>query len=306
MAFADLPVVDFKRLQEPADDVARRKLGASLERFGFVAIQNHGISADALADAYRAAQDVFALPHAVKQAYEHTAGGRQRGYTSYGVERAADSDIADLKEFWHIGRSTPPQPVDLQNRFPREVPDFERHLSGLFVAFERHAMVVLAAIEQHLGCPRGRLTEIATEGNSVVRIIHYPPLPSEAPEGALRASEHEDINLITLLPVATTPGLQLQSHDGTWLSVRTPPGVLVCDTGDMMAHLTGGQLPATTHRVVNPSGNAARKPRYSMPFFCHPRPECLLTPLRGDAEPITAGALLRRRLEANGVAESTS
>lgn len=302
MAFADLPVVDFETLYDPTNTTSTRALGASLERFGFVAITNHRIDQDRLAAAYVAARDVFALPTTAKRAYEDLEGSRQRGYTSYGVERAADSDVADLKEFWHVGRSSPIQPKPLNNRFPVEVPAFEQELTQLFGRFEAHAMVVLTALERHLGCPRGGLTEIAQGGNSVVRVIHYPPLPAHTPHGALRASEHEDINLITLLPVATEPGLEIQTRDGQWLAVRTPPGVLVCDTGDMMAHFTGGLLPATTHRVVNPSGQAGRVPRYSMPFFCHPRSKAILTPMRGHAPPITAGALLQRRLEENGVA----
>jgi isopenicillin N synthase-like dioxygenase len=302
MAFADLPVVDFEALCDPTRTTATRTLGASLERFGFVAITNHRITQDQLAAAYVASRDVFALPTTTKRSYEDIEGSRQRGYTSYGVERAADSDVADLKEFWHVGRSSPLQPKPLNNRFPIEVPAFEQELTQLFGQFEAHAMVVLTALERHLGCPTGALTEMAWGGNSVVRLIHYPPLPEHMPEGALRASEHEDINLITLLPVATEPGLEIQTRDGQWLAVRTPPDVLVCDTGDMMAYFTGGRLPATTHRVVNPSGAAGREPRYSMPFFCHPRPETVLAPMRGDAPPITAGALLQRRLEEIGVA----
>ena len=201
MAFADLPIVDFEALLDPSNLAASQTLGASLERFGFVAINNHRISEELLAAAYGASRDVFALPSEAKRAYEDADGNRQRGYTSYGVERAAQSDVGDLKEFWHVGRSSPPQPKQLKNRFPHEVPAFEEHLSEIFAAFETHAKVVLGAIEQHLGCSPGRLTDMVAGGNSVVRVIHYPPLAPNTPKGALRASEHEDINLITLLVI---------------------------------------------------------------------------------------------------------
>jgi isopenicillin N synthase-like dioxygenase len=299
-----IPVLDF------ADSLAggdRRSafvaaLGAALEDLGFVAIANHGIDASLLSDAYGRAREVFALPGAIKRSYEDPDSARERGYTSFGVERALDGSAPDLKEFWHVGRSVHADPASEvpPNRFPTEAPAFGPTFEAFFAAMEAFAHGVLDGVGAWLGLPPSYFRDMVTDGNSVLRIIHYPDLGQDVPVGAVRAAQHEDINLITVLPASTRPGLQLLTRDGEWMAVHTPPDVMICDTGDMMQLLTGGRLPSTTHRVVNPDGGSDGG-RLSMPFFVHPRPDQLLTPLHGGGPAVLAHDFLYDRLQAIGV-----
>lgn len=306
-----IPVVDYRDWTSD-DPEARaryvRTVGEGLEEFGFIAI-SHSPTDPALVDrCYEAARDVFALPEATKRAYETPEDGRQRGYTSFGVEHAKDQAVPDLKEFWHVGRDLPQDhPLALSrdippNQYPSELPAFESSFRALFEAQETLVRSLLSALALHLELPRDYFDAIIRDGNSVLRVIHYPPLGPDAPEGAVRAAQHEDINLMTILPISREPGLELLTRDGDWMAVNPPPGVMVADTGDMMNLLTGGRVPATTHRVVNPPGDAAHKARYSIPFFCHPHPDHVLKPLWGDGRSITARDFLKERLVEIGVA----
>ena len=292
---AAIPVLSLEELSRSDRDPATvRALGEALQNLGFVAITEHGVPEDLLNEAYATARELFALPEEIKRRYEDPQGGRQRGYTSMGVEHAKDHAVPDLKEFWHVGRLHGDVPLNVE---PEKPAAFGPTMNRLFSALDRVATDLLDAIGEFLALPEGFFDDFTRGGNSVLRVIHYPPLGADAAEGAVRAAAHEDINLITVLPVSTEPGLQIQSHDGAWLDVVTPPDVMVCDTGDMMQLLTGGRLRSTTHRVVNPTLHANRS-RYSMPFFCHPRPDALLR----ASPPITADAFMMERLRAIGVA----
>jgi isopenicillin N synthase-like dioxygenase len=282
-----------------------RQLGPALEAHGFVIIANPGLDPDLLRRAYQAAADLFALSDADKRPFDRPAIDRQRGWTPFGTEHAKDQVAADLKEFWQIGREAPHLPGVPANVFPDE-PDVAPVFTALFAALERTATQLLAAVGHYLGLNDGTFEAMTDGGNSVLRVIHYPPLPESMPAGAVRAAAHEDINLMTLLPTSTASGLEIRARDpdGTsrWMPVEAPPGSLIVDTGDMMARLTAGRLPATTHRVVNPTDPAlARSPRYSMPFFVHPRPEVRLTPFDGGEPGPTAEDFLKERLRAIGV-----
>ena len=295
MTDATIPVVS---LQDLAPNSRKPEvvtaLGKALEEFGFVAVTEHGVPGALLDSAYAEAKAFFSLPTTTKQAYEDTSTGRQRGYTSMGVEHAKDQAVADIKEFWHVGRR---EGDVVPNVEPAEVPAFASTFNGLFDELDRVATALLTSVGEYLGKPEGFFEDFTHRGNSVIRVIHYPPLSSDVPPGAVRAAAHEDINLMTVLPVATEPGLQLMTREGEWIDVQTPPNVMVCDSGDMMQLLTGGQLRSTTHRVVNPPGDANRS-RYSMPFFCHPRPDAVL-----QEEPkVLADDFLMERLRAIGVA----
>lgn len=276
--------------REPA---AVRALGEALETFGFVAITDHDVPEPMLAGAYDLAASFFALPTTIKQAYEQSDDGRQRGYTSMGVEHAKDQPLGDLKEFWHLGRREGDVPANVQ---PSQLPAFGPAFDGLFDELDRVATTLLTAVGSYLGMPEGFFEDFTRGGNSVLRVIHYPPLEGDA-AGAVRAAAHEDINLMTVLPVATEPGLQLMTREGEWVDVQTPPNVMVCDSGDMMQLLTGGRIRSTTHRVVNPSTDANRA-RYSMPFFCHPRSDAELS----RAPKVSAGDFLMERLREIGLA----
>lgn len=296
-----IPVVDLAHARGGPAERARfvAALGTGLEQLGFVAVQGHGIASDRLGTAYALARQAFALPEEVKRRYETPEDGRQRGYTPFGTEHAKDTPIPDLKEFWHVGREVAPGGPLPPNRFPAEVPAFGPHFSSLYTDVERFALELLDGVAEWLGQRRDWFAEMARDGNSVLRIIHYPEV-GEVPPGAVRAAAHEDINLLTVLPVSTRPGLELLTREGEWVAVSTPPDVMICDTGDMMQLLTGGLLPATTHRVVNPGGRDGG--RLSMPFFLHPHPDHVLTPIRGDGPPVRTADFLLERLRAIGVA----
>lgn len=306
---ATIPVVDFRDFTAGGDRRARfiQAIGSGLERTGFVAVTHHGIDTDLLESAYQASRTVFALPDPVKQRYETPEDGRQRGYTSFGVEHAKDKPQPDLKEFWHIGRELPadhPLTTSGQvppNLFPDEVPAFASTMRALFAAQEAFANRLLDAIGAYLDLPEGTFDTLIQDGNSVLRVIHYPDQAGPVPAGAVRAAQHEDINLITVLPSSTRPGLQILTREGEWLPVQTPPDVMIVDTGDMMQLLTAGRLPATTHRVVNP--DEADGGRLSMPFFLHPHPERTLEPFfPGGEDPISVKEFFFSRLRDIGVA----
>ncbi len=300
---SSVPVVD---LRDASTEGASRvafvdTLGRGLTTFGFVSVIGHGVDPDLLSRANRVAAELFALDEKVKRLYESPEDGRQRGYTPMQVERARDQSVADLKEFWHVGREQPPSKDSVvpRNRLPLDHPEFGRTMLELYSALEAFALSLLDGVGEYLGQPPSYFRDLTDQGNSVLRVIHYPDL-GEVPVGAVRAAAHEDINLMTVLPASTRPGLELLTRDGRWMAVETPPGVMVCDTGDMMAHLTGGQLPATTHRVVNPEGGGDGG-RFSMPFFLHPAPDVMLRPLRGSAPTVRAHDFLMTRLRENGV-----
>ena len=304
-----IPVVDFREYLAGGTrrEAFTQAIGSGLEATGFVAITHHGIDTDLLATAYATSAQVFGLPEGTKKQYETPEDGRQRGYTSFGVEHAKDSDKPDLKEFWHVGRSLSSdhelsaEGLVPKNLFPAEVPAFGETMSKLFAAQESFANSLLDAIGDYLDLPKGTFAELIEDGNSVLRVINYPDPDGTAEPGAVRAAAHEDINLITVLPSSTRPGLQILTRDGEWLPVQTPPDVMIVDTGDMMQLLTAGRLPATTHRVVNPDQSDGG--RLSMPFFLHPHPKKMLIPfVEGGEPPISVHDFFFNRLKEIGVA----
>ena len=295
-------------LAQPLETIAD-ELGRSFGEYGFAVVRDHGIPQDLIDEAERVSKAFFALPDSVKRAYKIEGGGGARGYTPFGTEKAKDAEVFDLKEFWHVGRDLPEgHPLAeymAPNVWPTEVEGFRETMSALFRAFEVAGGRVLEAIALHLGRPRDFFAASVEDGNSVMRLLHYPPLVEGAPEGAIRAAGHEDINTITLLLGAEEAGLELLAKDGQWHAVDVPTGALVINVGDMLQRQTNGRLRSTTHRVVNPRGDAARRARYSMPFFLHFRPDFLIEALPecvdpADANPppppITAHDYLMQRL----------
>lgn len=280
-------------------------LGRSLETIGFFALTDHGIPAASIRAAYGAAEAVFTLPAPIKARYENLALNGQRGFTAFGREHAKDSPYPDLKEFWHIGPATG-EPANL---WPQEVPQFQTAMTELFDQLQHCAGILLEACARYLGLPDAFLQEMITRSPTLLRVIHYPPVPPAAHPASLRAAPHEDINLITLLCEATAPGLELLQPDGNWLPIAAIPGQIIVDTGDMLQNLTNGLFKSTTHRVVNPASDRER--RFSLPFFVHPRPAVDLSPLpaclaKTGGPPqfpsITAGDYLLQRLQEIGLA----
>jgi isopenicillin N synthase-like dioxygenase len=306
----NIPVVDLGDWNEGA--AARHRfvttLGESLADTGFFAVRNHGVSDALLQRAYQVAAEFFHKPADIKARYHDAAKKGQRGYTGMGKEHAKDSQAADLKEFWQVGRPGWNHPLWGDNPEVPEVPDFVSTLTELYRKLDELGGVLLRAAALYIDEPIDRFAELANRSDTIVRILYYPPVGKDVPPGAVRAAAHEDINLITLLSGATSEGLELLRRDGTWMPVHTGFDTIVVDSGDMLQNLTNGLYKSTTHRVVNPAD--ASSERYSMPCFVHARAEVDLTPLpscvaRTGGEPryprITAGEYLEQRLREIGL-----
>ena len=282
-------------------------LGASFARYGFAVVSDHGLDQGVIDAAIGDAKAFFALPDATKRAYHEPGTGGARGYTPFGVEAAKDAKMVDLKEFWHTGRELPEghpyRKYMRANLWPSEVPAFRRDVYGMYEALDALGAKLLAAIARYLKLDDAYFEDKVRLGNSVLRLLHYPPVPADAP--GVRAGAHEDINVITLLLGAEEAGLQLLDRDGQWLDIAPPPGALVVNIGDMLQRLTNHVLPSTTHRVVNPAPERRGFSRYSTPFFLHFEPEFEIATLPSCVtaenpnrypEPITADGYLTERL----------
>jgi len=290
-------------------------LGAAYHNIGFVAVRNHFLT-DALQERlYTSIKKFFALPDDVKKKYERADLAGQRGYIGKGKEHAKGRNTGDLKEFYHVGQELPPAELALDhyppNIWPVEVPEFEQISVEVYRALEKTGLYMLKAIALYLNLPEGYFDDKVTNGNSILRAIHYYPIenPDAVPADAVRAAEHGDINLITLLMGASADGLQVLRRDGKWIPITALPDQLVVNVGDMLERLTNKKLKSTIHRVVNPPREHMNTPRYSIPFFMHPRSEMSLAALPScvDAEnpkqmaDITAGEFLDQRLREIGL-----
>jgi isopenicillin N synthase-like dioxygenase len=310
-----IPLVDLSRFAS-GDPGSRKKfaveLGTAFHEIGFVGVVNHGISKQLVNDFYKASNAFFALPGAVKKKYEIEGLAGQRGYTSFGREHAKQAKAADLKEFFQIGQEpgpgAPPSEEYPSNVPVAEVPEFLKLGCQLYKNFEQTGAELLRAIAIFLNLEEGYFDPHIRNGNSILRAIHYPPITQE-PASAIRAEQHEDINLITLLVGASAGGLQVLSKEDDWLDVVPGRDEIVINVGDMLQRLTNNYLKSTTHRVVNPPREEWHLPRLSIPFFLHPRSEMDLSCLPScvsDASPlayppITAGQYLDERLREIGL-----
>jgi isopenicillin N synthase-like dioxygenase len=315
MNIHSIPVVDLSEFT--SGEVQKKyhfveQLGRALEDVGFVSVKNHGIPQSLIEQYYDVIKRFFALPIEVKKRYEIAGLSGQRGYTSFGREQAKGSDTPDLKEFWQMG-----QTVEDDDPVKREYPDnvsvneidgFDRIGLELYKSFEKCGIDLLRAIAIHLGIGEFYFDKYVHNGNSILRAIHYPPITTE-PKNAIRAEQHEDINLITLLVGASAQGLQILANDGQWKDVTAPEGCLVVNVGDMLQRLTNNHLRSTTHRVINPPRELWYMPRYSIPFFTHPKgsmrldclPGCIDTRHPIQYAPITADEYLDERLREIGL-----
>jgi len=270
-------------------DAFTQRLGDSYARWGFAVISDHGMPQDKVDAAIDQMKAFFALPEEAKKKYKLGVGG-QRGYTPFGIETAKGATHFDLKEFWHVGRDLPPghrfRDHMADNVWPdAELPEFHEKVQWLYSALDAMGLKVLESIAVYLGLDRHFFDDKVDDGNSILRLLHYPPQTEPPPEGSVRAGAHEDINVITLLLGAEEGGLEVLHRNGQWLGVNPPAGSLVVNVGDMLQRLTNHVYPSTTHRVVNPPGDLARKPRYSVPFFLHPNPDVVLDPLASCITP---------------------
>ena len=288
------------------------KLGKAYEDVGFVTVINHGINDGQIEQLYEEVKKFFAQPRSVKSRYEIKGLAGQRGYTSFGREHAKGSNAPDLKEFYQWGQTVVGEKLVKEhypdNVYVEELPSFNKSIKDAYVAFEKSGRYLLRAIALYLGLSEDYFDDKIHNGNSILRAIHYPPI-TEEPKSSIRAEQHEDINLITLLVGASASGLQVYTKQSEWLDINAGPGEIVVNVGDMLQRLTNNRLRSTTHRVVNPPREKWHTSRYSIPFFLHPRSEMDLTCLGScisDDHPkqfsdMTAGEYLDERLREIGL-----
>lgn len=309
MPLTTLPVLSL------ADDAASfsQAIGDSFKTFGFAMVKDFPIDRALIDRAWEISKEFFALPEEEKRRYHNPAIAGARGYTPFGVEIAKDAKAHDLKEFWHIGRDLPagsPLADSMPpNVWPEHPAGFQELFTELYRQFDAAGALILSRIAVYLGLDEHWFDDKIDDGNSVMRLLHYPPIPDLEGE-AIRAGAHGDINLITLLLGAEEAGLELLGKDGKWISASPPEGAMAINVGDMLERLTNHVLPSTIHRVRNPNPERAAFSRFSMPFFLHLRsdvpiktlPQCI-TPDNPDRYPvpITADEFLQQRLREIGL-----
>ena len=288
-----------------------KELGSAYEEVGFVAVKNHGVPDQLIDELYKEVQQFFSLPATQKKTYEDPVLAGQRGYTSFGKEHAKGFDAPDLKEFYQYGQV----PLDnfKEEEYPpnisvKEVAGFNETFEKAYRAFEKSGKAILQAIALYIGLEECYFDNYVYNGNSILRAIHYPPITSE-PKSAIRAEQHEDINLITLLVGASADGLQILTKQDEWVPVTSLPEQIVVNVGDMLQRFTNNKLRSTTHRVVNPPPELWHTSRFSIPFFLHPKSSMSLQCLAScidDKHPkayedATAGEYLDERLREIGL-----
>lgn len=295
-----------------SDNTSRKQkfvneIGNAYEEIGFVALKNHFLDDVLVTDLYKEVKSFFSLPLETKEKYEMEGLGGQRGYISFGKEHAKGKKEGDLKEFWHFGQE-PAIDANLIEEYPpnvtvNELLDYNKTGMEAYKMLEKTGLYVLRALALYIGLDEYYFDHWASNGNSILRPIHYPPI-TEEPKGAVRAGAHGDINLITLLMGASTGGLQVQRKDGKWIDAIPQEDELVINVGDMLERLTNNKLRSTIHKVINPPKEEWKNPRYSIPFFMHPRSdmklncldECITEENPKQYEDITAGDFLHQRL----------
>lgn len=269
-------VVDMRAPEAPA------RFTDSLRRTGFAVLTHHPVPADLLAGLYAEWQAWFEAGGHPDDLFDPI---RQDGHCTTAVSETAKGHTRkDLKEFYHLYP---------KGRYPAGVSDAARRYR---VLAESLASTLLGWVQDaspddvkaRFSMPLPAMIE--GSDMHLLRVLRYPPLTGDEPEGALRAAAHEDINLLTVLPAATETGLEVRGLDGVWRAVPCDQGMLVINTGDMLQEASGGWYPSTTHRVVNPSGEARFKSRMSLPLFLHPRPDVRLSDRH------TADSYLQERL----------
>jgi len=310
-----IPVIDLN--DYTGNDAAVQKkfvadLGRAYEETGFVAVANHGIPEQLIGELYDLMPRFFALPEATKEKYGRPELAGQRGYTSFGKEHAKGYEAPDLKEFFQFGQVVTGEASDIpaypDNVLVDEIQDFTPSMLRAYQYFEQSGTILLQAIAQYLDMDAHFFDSEVQNGNSILRAIYYPPITSE-PQSAIRAEQHEDINLITLLVGSSAEGLQLLDRKGAWIPVSAHPQHIVVNVGDMLQRLTNNRLRSTTHRVVNPPRDKWGQPRYSIPFFLHPKrtmslaclESCITTDNPKAYIDYSAGQYLDERLEEIGL-----
>jgi len=305
-----LDLMDFSKSSKKTEFV--KKIGEAYENIGFVSIKNYGLTKEEEKMLYEQTKLFFNLPLEIKKKYEKKELNGQRGYISFGRETAKGFKHHDLKEFWHFGQTLDKEdPLNNEyepNIYCKEIPEFNIIGRHVFETLEKAGNTILKAIALHLNLSENYFNKKVYKGNSILRAIHYPPITKD-PGNSVRAAEHGDINLITLLMGASASGLEVKDRAGDWISITAIPRHVVVNIGDMMSRLTNDILHSSIHRVINPPKEEWNKPRFSIPFFMHPRsemslnclPNCINSKNPKKYNDITAGGFLKQRIKELGL-----
>ena len=316
--YDEIPSLDLHQFTKGSQDQKMKfveELGNAYSNIGFVAVKNHGLSDAMTENLYSVIKQFFTLDEATKTKYENEKLAGQRGYIGKGKEHAKGSKVGDLKEFYHVGQivegDDPVKAIYPDNIWPNEVPDFKDAAELVYKTLENTGKTILRAIALFLKLDENYFEDKVHHGNSILRPIHYFPIEDKEAlkKGAVRAAEHGDINLITLLMGASAAGLEVKRRDNKWIPITALPDQIIVNVGDMLERLTNDVLKSTIHRVVNPEDSKISTSRYSIPFFMHPRPEMNLTCLQQcitienpkKHEDISAGDFLMERLRDIGL-----
>ena len=293
---SEIPKLSLKSLSKN-DKEAINILSEALSDHGFFVITDHSIPHQLFDKAYEYSKKFFDLEIPIKNSYSFRESAGARGYTPFGKETALGETIPDLKEFWHHGPivDSSYDPRIIKNVLVSEIDDFNNVFDDLFNQMNSLGIKLLSSISLTLGLPEDFFIKSTAKGNSLLRLIHYPPSNNE---NLFRAREHADINLITLLIGANEPGLEVKDKSGEWIPVSSSYEDIVCNIGDMMQLITDKKLKSTPHRVVKYKTDEI-KSRYSIPFFLHPSPDTILKSVfRDDDEGVLAHDFLDERLKA--------
>jgi isopenicillin N synthase-like dioxygenase len=279
------------------DDQSLDLLSNALSNHGFFIITDHKIPHSLFNKAYEYSEKFFNLDTSIKNEYSYRENAGARGYTPFGKETALGETVPDLKEFWHHG----PVIDDsydkriMKNIYVNEIDEFNTVFDELFNEMNTLGVRLLSSISLTLGLDANFFHTSTIKGNSLLRLIHYPPSNNE---NIYRAREHADINLITLLIGANEPGLEVKDKLGNWIPVSSSYEDIVCNIGDMMQLITDKKLKSTPHRVIKYKTDEM-KSRYSIPFFMHPSPNTILKSVFNDEDKgVLAHDFLDERLKA--------
>jgi isopenicillin N synthase-like dioxygenase len=272
----DVAVVDYAAPDAP------ERFTESLRETGFAVLVNHPLPWSLVEQIYREWAALFDSPAIEK--YLMDPSGQTGWFPPDKSETAKGRSVRDLKEFFHV--------YDWST-YPDEVSDAALEYRTIATGVARTLLDWVEAntppeVAARFSVPLSKMMDGSTR--TLLRVLRYPPLIGDVPDGAVRAAAHEDINLLTVLPASNEAGLELLGTNGQWYPVPCDPGSLAVNGGEMLDLASGGYYPATTHRVVNPSGEAALRPRMSLPLFLHPADDVVL------AEGRTAYEFLQQRI----------
>ncbi|KZN61513.1 isopenicillin N synthase family dioxygenase [Pseudoalteromonas luteoviolacea] len=276
-----LPTVDYK------SDTAAKEFVESLRNTGFGVLKNHPIPKELVESIYKNWQEFFYTEEKHDFLFDKDT---QDGYFPPEVSEVAKGfTVKDIKEYFHVyPKGRVPAQLEAEIReYYRLANEFAAELLSWVQAESPEDVREKFSIDLK--------DMIQDSDQTLLRVLHYPPMTGDEEPGAIRAAAHGDINLLTVLPASNEPGLQVQKGDGSWLDVPCDFGSLIINIGDMLQEASGGYFPSTIHRVINPTGKASDNSRISLPLFLHPKPEVVLS------ERYTADSYLQERLRELGV-----